>query len=118
MNGAEKVTGEPLAMSMYSTMLLASFEEEQGEREVVDLLERLLECRRNLAGPPSGWGKSEPADDLALNIAHDHALMALCRARGVACDPRRFGRPAQERARLEHELAKTGISLPEIRSLG
>jgi len=101
-------------MTMYSELLLASFEQASAEGEPGELLARLIACRHRLLSGPEGGGEAEPASDLAANIAYDLALLRLCGSRGIDCDPRLFGQPLAERRRLEEQLAVSGINLAEL----
>jgi hypothetical protein len=82
-------------------------------RSPEELLTRALECRRRLRASPASTAS---ADDLALQLDYDLALLRLCQARGIDCDPDGFGRPLAERRRLEDELARSGVDLKSFDS--
>ena len=73
-------------------------------------LRELLQDRRkrmdSIASGPvdTAGGQADPAASLAAQLEYDLVLLELCRARGIASDPGRFGRPAVERRRLERAL--------------
>jgi hypothetical protein len=107
-------------MSMYAELLVMSFLQRASNgdplSDVGDLLSRLLSCRKRLHPPTVRDGGA--AGDLAANIDYDLALLRLCSARGIRCDPVWFDRPILERCRLESELAGCGVDLGAFDSNG
>ena len=98
---------------MYSELLRKIVgERREAFRAATDLqLQILLQENRNKMGAPSArpvdtrGGRPDAAAELALQLEYDLVLLELCRARGIASDPDRFGRPLLERRRLERALA-------------
>jgi hypothetical protein len=101
-------------MSMYSELLIASFQAqptlESGRATPGHLLAHLLWCRKRLWSSTIRSGK-EPEVDLATNLDYDVTLLRFCAARGIVSDPTRFVAPLLERRRLEMELREVGIDL-------
>jgi hypothetical protein len=56
-------------------------------------------------------GVLSPVEVLARELSYDGALIRFCESLEVPTDLRRFSSPAEERARLEHELAERGYAL-------
>jgi hypothetical protein len=54
------------------------------------------------------------AEALAREVSYDGALIRLCASLHVRATPAWFDTPRSERARLERELARRGIRLPEL----
>jgi hypothetical protein len=72
--------------------------------ELVDSLARL-----------HATGTAAPvAEALARELSYDGALIRLCAALDVRATPAWFDNPERERARLEYELARRGIRLPQL----
>ena len=69
---------------------------------------RVLEDR----GPNRGDGWAPAA--IAHEVAYDSALVKLCERLGIGVEVDAFGRPEQERRRLEKALADQGIDLGEL----
>ncbi len=103
-------------MAMYRDLLVSSYGLGVPSDEASDptaLLVHLLECRRRLLEASAGDGP-DVSRDVALNIDYDLALLRLCVATDIACDPRRFDHPLVERRRLEHELEASGFDLAAL----
>ena len=102
-------------MSMYAQLLDAAFEQRPADVEVTserDALDEVLLCRRALEeGLPLDGDPDTVPVVLALQIAHDVALLELARVLGIDTDPSRFDQPERERDRLRRELHARGISL-------
>lgn len=102
---------------MYAELLVTSFQSAGNTdalSDIGDLLARLISCRNRLQRPATPEG--EPIGDLAANIDYDLALLRLCSARGIVCNPGWFDRPIVERCRLESELAGRGVDLDDFDS--
>lgn len=109
--------------SMYSELLAESLRhqragEERSRSSPAALLAEAVECRHRLVhlSAPAGTGPGgavSSADSLALQLEYDLALLRLCAARGIECDPSRFVQPPAERRRLEDTLAALGVDLDD-----
>ena len=104
---------------MYGQLLAMALEQEAGDAESEhDLLRELARCRVRLAPRWAGGpavAAVAAASGLAVQLDYDLALLRLCRMRGIACGPERFGRPEQERHRLERALGAAGLAVVETR---
>jgi len=96
---------------MYTDLLTQALD--KGEHEgrsddllLVDLVDSRLRLQSTSATAPL-------AEALARELAYDGALIRLCASLGVRATPAWFESPERERARLEQELARRGILLPE-----
>ena len=108
-------------MSMYRDLLAASMDQGSAAREVSssagELLAHLIECRRALETASSQHvGRS--VDDLALHIDYDLALVRMCSALGIECEPKGFEHPLHERRRLERELVGQGVDITALEAQG
>jgi hypothetical protein len=98
-------------MSMYSELLCglcADMDPLELPASKDELVVVLLQCRRRLLGDEPEGGHFM-AEDLALELDHDHMLLRLCRAFGIESDPSRFVNPLAERDRLEKQLRQAGV---------
>ena len=98
-------------MSMYSELLCglcADMDPLELPVSKEELVVVLLQCRRRpLDHDPVGGHLL--AEDLALELDHDHMLLRLCRGMGIESDPSRFVNPLAERDRLEKQLRLAGV---------
>ncbi len=82
---------------------------EEGRRSDDLLLADLVQSRARLR---AGRSKVPLHEALAREVSYDGALIRLCRSLSLETEPGCFADPARERARLERELSRHGISLP------
>ncbi len=97
---------------MYADLLSRALGKHRATDGSTDLLlAELAQSRARLRAAEDT--KSTPADEvLARELSYDGALLRLCEAMDIAsAGPDRFVNPAQERARLEGELADRGVPL-------
>ncbi len=66
----------------------------------------LTDLVRSRARLEATRGDVPVAEVLARELSYDGALIRLCRSLDVETEPTRFANPADERARLERELAR------------
>jgi hypothetical protein len=84
---------------------------EEGRRPDDLLLAELVDSRARL----HATGAAAPvAEALARELSYDGALIRLCAVLDVRATPAWFDSPERERARLECELARRGIRLPQL----
>jgi hypothetical protein len=102
-----------LAMSMYVDILSSALDSWVDELIGTALVDYALVCRAEMLGVGSHRGDTAYSS-LATEIAYDRALIKLCETNNVAVEATSFAFPRQERARLEHELAVTGIDLAAL----
>jgi len=107
---------ELTVMSMYSDLLAASIDNSAPRDEVPagELLVRLVESRRRLEEGVNPMDPPKSAEDLALHLDYDRALLTFCRARGIDTDPSRFSDLHRERHRLEEELVRVGLDVASL----
>jgi len=100
-------------MSMYADLLLSAQEglreDLHGEALLIYALDRRFDM---LASRPVTRASAISA--LAVEVAYDCALLALCEREGIQALPSDFSHPAQDRRRLERELKEVGIDLPTL----
>jgi hypothetical protein len=98
-------------MAMYVQLLSAVLMSEA--TEAVSRAELIPQARthRHEMLTSAGHGPSSAERDLAYDVTYDCALIRLCVAVGIPAAPVSFGRPRDERARLEHALAEAGVDL-------
>lgn len=77
-----------------------------------DLVCYVLVCRAEMLAPDSTDGSS--LSTLTTEVAYDRALVRLCEAHAVGVQASNFARPKLERARLERELARSGVDLEKL----
>lgn len=75
------------------------------------LLAELVDLRARLDATDAATPVTEA---LARELSYDSALIRLCASLEVRATPAWFDSPEHERARLEHELARRGIRLPQL----
>lgn len=111
--------------SMYSELLAVSLDVGGGGRHAgcdapeghscEALFADLEACRRRLHGggggaeQPIGSPRSDMLRDIAREIDYDLALIRLCRAHGISCDPAAFAQPLAARRNLEAALRDAGV---------
>lgn len=100
-------------MTMYTELLAASLCDQANGVEITQLLVEAMTCRRQLEATIGERLRVEAAESLAINIAYDLALLKLCSALQISCDPRRFSQMLVERRRLEDALAQQGIDIAQ-----
>ena len=95
---------------MYRDLLTRALGKDEDGRRSEDLLADLVESRARL----HVTGAAAPvAEALARELSYDGALIRLCTAVHVRATPEWYESPEHERARLERELSRRGIRLPE-----
>jgi hypothetical protein len=111
---------DAVTMSMYSNLLAASLESSSSEgmsaspQPPEEMLVHLLECRRRLAAACDPGRAPVSADNLAVHLDYDRALVDFCRVRGIDTDPSRFAVLHRERHRLEKALLRIGVDLEAL----
>jgi hypothetical protein len=98
-----------LHVAAYADLLTRALGTEGDACRSDDLL--VAEVIRSRARLQATSGDDPVAEVLARELSYDSALIRLCRALDVETEPVRFATPAPERARLERELERCGISL-------
>lgn len=82
------------------------------------LVDYALVCRAEMLASPSRYSNSSrdwsAYSALGAEIAYDRALIKLCAANGIEVSVKGFSHPAAERARLERQLAISGIDLMDL----
>ena len=102
--------GKLVTVSMYVQILSSALDEWVNDLTGPDLIEYAILCREELgAVAPPGRGSAYSA--LALEIAYDRALIALCTEHGLYAHATTFAYPIAERKRVESLLAEIGIDL-------
>lgn len=99
-------------MVMYADLLTQALGGDGGETRSRDLLLADLvdsRARLHLTG-----GAAPVTEALARELTYDGALIRLCTSLDVRARPGWFDSPRRERARLERELARRGIRLPDL----
>lgn len=99
---------------MYGELLAVAMAGEDADaRSEEELVQELTNVRVRLLRSPEGTRLGVPAVDavsgLADQIEYDRVLLWLCRRHGIASGPEGFGRPEQERRRLEQALGDAGV---------
>ena len=96
---------------MYRDLLIRALGKGGDEKRPDDLLlADLVDSRAQLHATDVA---APVAEALARELSYDGALIRLCVALDVRATPVWFDSPGPERARLERELARRGIRLPE-----
>jgi hypothetical protein len=67
-------------------------------------------CRQQML-TSADHARSSAERDLSYDVNYDCALIRLCLAVGLPATPAAFGRPRDERVRLERALAEAGFDL-------
>jgi hypothetical protein len=97
---------------MYRDLLTQALDtHEDGPRPDDLLLAELVGLRSRL---DATCGAAPVAEALARELSYDGALIRLCASLEVRATPAWFDSPERERARLERELARRGIRLPQF----
>ena len=102
-----------VAMSMYVDILSSALDTWVDELTGRELVDYALTCRAEMLGTHPHLGDSAYSS-LAAEIAYDRALIRLCETNDIDVVPTSFAFPRQERARLELELAISGIDLAAL----
>ncbi len=98
-------------MVMYRDLLTRALDTSGDAHRSDDrLLAELVDSKAKLRG---SIRDAPVAEALARELTYDGALIRLCASLDVRAAPYWFDCPRQERARLEGELARRGIVLPE-----
>jgi len=102
-------------MSMYVDILATALDGWDGELSGDALIDYALQCRAEMleAGPNHG---DTAYSLLAAQVAYDRVLIRLCETNNVTVFATNFSSPKKERARLERELASSGIDLSVLAS--
>jgi hypothetical protein len=96
---------------MYRDLLTQALGNAEGASRSNDLLlADLVDSRARLQAT---GGAAPVAEALARELSYDGALIRLCVCLDVRATPVWFDSPERERARLEAELARRGIRLPD-----
>ena len=102
-----------VSMSMYVDILSSALDTWVDELTGSALVDYVLECRAAMLS--SGPHRGDTAySSLAVEIGYDRALIKLCETSGVTVMATSFAHPREERARLEGELAASGVDLPAL----
>jgi hypothetical protein len=102
-----------MAMSMYVEILSSALDSWVEELSGTALVDYALCCRAEMLGSGPRHGDAAYSS-LAVEIAYDRALIKLCETGGVVVEATSFAFPQQERARLERELAISGVDLAAL----
>jgi gamma-glutamyltranspeptidase len=98
-------------MAMYVQLLSAVFMSEAAEAATPAELLALARRHRHQMLTSPGHAPTSAERDLAYDVNYDCALIGLCLAVGIPAAPACFGRPRDERARLERALIEAGVDL-------
>jgi hypothetical protein len=98
-------------MAMYIQLLSAAHVSDAMETATPGELLSLARLRRHRLLTATDHAHSSAERDLAYDVNYDCALIRLCMAVGLPATPASFGRPRDERARLERALAEAGLDL-------
>ncbi len=94
--------------SMYADLLARTLaESEQAQPDPSPEQARAEYLRRRRGSGPVEWRASGPRwvdSALADQVAYDAALIRYARSLGLNCDAERFGRPHDERSRIEQQV--------------
>ena len=97
-------------MSMYVDILSSALEGWVNERSGSVLIDDSLALRVEMLD--HRHHRSAPVHEaLAAEVAYDRALICLCAEHGVTVEISEFADPQAVRARLECELARSGVDL-------
>jgi hypothetical protein len=101
-------------MAMYIQLLSAVLLSES--HEAAPLAELILQARmhRHQMLMAADHSRASAEWNLAYDVTYDCALIRLCLALGIPTTPASFGRPRDERARLEQALAEAGVDLEGV----
>jgi hypothetical protein len=113
-----KIRAEAGGVNMYTHLLSSVLDDWVDAFTGEALVNYALVCRAEmLASPSRHWDAPEDwsaCGALGVEIAYDRALIKLCAANGIEVSVEGFSHPAPERARLEHQLAISGIDLMDL----
>jgi hypothetical protein len=98
-------------MAMYVQLLSAVLMSEATDGASPAELIALARTHRHQMLTSPAHARASAERDLAYDVNYDCALIRLCAAVGIPAAPASFGRPRDERARLEHALAEAGVDL-------
>ena len=98
-------------MAMYTQLLSAVFMSDATEAATPGELLAVARLRRHQLLAAADHAHSSAERDLAFEVDYDCALIRLCLGVGLAATPASFGRPLDERARLERALSESGVDL-------
>jgi hypothetical protein len=100
-------------MAMYVHLLSAVLLSDKPSADVQEELLAVARTRRDemLASTSPSHDRASAERSLAYDVNYDAALIALCAVTGIDATPASFGRPREERARLERALALAGLDL-------
>jgi hypothetical protein len=100
-------------MSMYVDLLTSTLVDTLDGLNGIELVDYALACRAEMLASESHRGISAYSA-LASEIAYDRALLALCSVHDIDGVAANFSHPANERRRLEAELASAGLDLAAL----
>jgi hypothetical protein len=98
-------------MAMYIQLLSAALMSDVMEAATSGELLSGARLRRQQMLAAVDHAHSSAERDLAYDANYDCALIRLCQAVGLPATPASFGRPRDERERLERALAEAGLDL-------
>src|ERR1700689_2701654 len=104
-------------MTMYVHLLSAAVNSDEPRASAPRELLAVARTRRDQMLASAGHIRPSAERSLAYDVNYDAALIALCAVMGIDATPAFFGRPKEERARLERALADAGLDLAETDSL-
>jgi hypothetical protein len=97
-------------MAMYIQLLSAVLSDATESSDPAELIPQARAHRHQML-TSAGHAPASAERDLAYDVNYDCALIRLCVAVGIAATPLSFGRPRDERARLELALDEAGVDL-------
>jgi hypothetical protein len=85
----------------------------EGRLQWAELLARRRARGARLARLGTARDRTPGANEMALHLQYDLALLRLCARMGIDADVARFAQPIEERRRLELALVSAGLDLDE-----
>jgi hypothetical protein len=101
------------AMSMYVDLLSSALDGWVEDLTGSALVDYALSCRADVLRVDPRQ-QDTAYSSLSSEVAYDRVLIKLCHANGVPVVPKNFVYPKAERARLERQLASSGLDLADL----
>lgn len=98
---------------MYMDILSSALDRWDDELNGSALIDYAVACRIEMDGQRSHRGDATSAV-LVAEVSYDRALIALCTEHCIEVLHSGFVHRQEERTRLEHELARSGVDLPGL----
>jgi hypothetical protein len=102
-----------VAMTMYVDILSTALGGWVEDLTGTALVDYALSCRAE-ALRVSPYLRDMAYSSLAAEVTYDRALIKLCEANDVPALAMNFVHPREERSRLEHHLASSGVDLADL----